>query len=181
MGMNRKKGTGSMSKGTHERAPGTWDADLTHGMIAQVGTVGAAQWVGPETIAYVQDHNGRADIYLTDPAGGLPLLLTVDRPKPPVFTGGFGSGYAVAPGAPEGGRGGTIVYTSPEDGKLYAVAAGGGQARRISEGKGATARRNSRPTGGSSPSSPIAARRPISRSSGAMATSGRAGSAVATR
>ena len=119
-----------MSEGTHERAPGTWDAGLTHGMIAQVRTVGAAQWVGPETIAYVQDHNGRADIYLTDPAGGLPLLLTADRPTTPVFTGGFGSGYAVAP------DGGTIVYTSPEDGKLYAVATGGGKARRISEGEG---------------------------------------------
>lgn len=111
-------------------APGKWEAGLTHGMIAQVRNVGAAQWVGAGQIAYLQDHNKRADIYLTDAAGGLPLLVTADRLPTPAFTGGFGSGFAVSP------DGGTIVYTSPEDGKLYAVAVGGGKARRLTEGEG---------------------------------------------
>lgn len=111
-------------------APGKWEAGLTHGMIAQVRNVGAAQWVGAGQIAYLQDHNKRADIYLTDAAGGLPLLVTADRQPTPAFTGGFGSGFAVSP------DGGTIVYTSPEDGKLYAVAVGGGKARRLTEGEG---------------------------------------------
>ncbi|HEY8598453.1 MAG TPA: prolyl oligopeptidase family serine peptidase, partial [Thermomicrobiales bacterium] len=111
-------------------APGKWEAGLTHGMIAQVRNAGAAQWVGTGQIAYLQDHNKRADIYLTDAAGGLPLLITADRQPTPAFTGGFGSGFAVSP------DGKTLVYTSPDDGKLYAVAARGGKARRLTEGEG---------------------------------------------
>jgi len=60
----------------------------------------------------------------------LPLLVTADRQPTLAFTGGFGSGFAVSP------DGGTIVYSSPEDGKLYAVAVGGGKARRLTEGEG---------------------------------------------
>lgn len=116
--------------GSNGTAPGKWEAGLTPAMIAQVGVVGAPRWVGAGQIAYVRDHNGRADLYVTDVAGGLPLLVTADRATTPVFTGGFGSGYAVAP------DGGTLVYTSPEDCKLYAVAATGGKARRITGGEG---------------------------------------------
>lgn len=112
------------------KAPGKWEAGLTPAMIAQVKVVGAPRWVGAGQIAYVQDHNQRADIYVTDAAGGLPLQVTADKATTPVFTGGFGSGYAVSP------DGGTLVYTSPDDGKLYAVSTGGGKARRITEGEG---------------------------------------------
>ena len=111
-------------------APGKWEAGLTHGMIAQVANVGAAQWAGAGRIVYVRDHNKRADLHAIDAAGGLPLLITADRQSTPVFTGGFGSGYAVSP------DGGIVVYTSPEDGKLYAVAIDGGKARRLTEGEG---------------------------------------------
>ena len=111
-------------------APGKWEAGLTPAMIAQVKVVGAPRWLGAGQIAYVQDHNQRADIYVTDAEGGLPLQITADRPPTPVFTGGFGSGYAVAP------DGGTIVYTSPEDGKLHAASTAGGKVRRITEGEG---------------------------------------------
>src|SRR4051812_17344243 len=112
------------------KAPGKWEAGLTPAMIAQVKVVGAPRWAGAGQIAYAQDHNQRSDIYVTDANGGLPLLATADRATTPVFTGGFGSGYAVSP------DGGTLVYTSPEDGKLYAVSIGGGKARRITDGEG---------------------------------------------
>ncbi|MFN8515513.1 MAG: S9 family peptidase [Chloroflexia bacterium] len=112
------------------KAPGKWEAQLTPAMIAQVKAVGAPHWIGAGQIAYVQDHNQRADLYLADATGGLPLQLTADRAPIPVFTGGLGGGYAVSP------DGGTIVYTSPEDGKLHAVAITGGKAKRITEGEG---------------------------------------------
>ena len=115
---------------TPAQAPGKWEARLTLRMFAQVKQVGAPRWLDDERVAYVQDHNGRADIYVTDTRGGLPLLVTADRAPTPLFTGGFGSGYAVSP------DGGTLVYTSPEDGKLYAVSSEGGKARRLTDGDG---------------------------------------------
>lgn len=115
---------------TKELAPGKWEAGLTPAMIAQVKVVGAPQWLDDGRIAYVQDHNQRADLYVVDAEGGLPLLVTADRQPTPVFTGGFGAGYAVSP------DGNTLVYTSPEDGKLYAVPADGGKAKRLTEGEG---------------------------------------------
>src|SRR5919206_57186 len=117
---------------TPAQAPGKWETRLTPRMFAQVKLVGAPRWLDDERVAYVQDHNGRADIYVTDTRGGLPLLVTADRAPTPLFTGGFGSGYAVSP------DGGTLVYTSPEDGKLYlrAVAADGGEPRVLADEPG---------------------------------------------
>src|SRR5262245_717070 len=131
VGRHSRGGESEMSSTTaNGKAPGKWEAGLTPAMIAQVKIVGAPQWAGAGQIAYVQDHNQRADIYIADARGGVPLLVTADRGSTPVFSGGFGSGYAVAP------DGGTLVYTSPEDGKLYAVSTGGGKARRITDGEG---------------------------------------------
>ena len=122
---------GTMTAGSAaKRPPGAWETRLSPAMFAQVRLVGAPRWLGSDRVAFVLDHNGRADIQVVNAEGGLPLLVTADRATTPVFTGGFGSGYAVAP------DGGTIVYTSPDDGKLYAVSAEGGRARRITEGEG---------------------------------------------
>ncbi len=143
---------GTPNMNTNERPPGKWEAGLTPALIAQVKTVGAPRWLDAGRIAYLQDHNQRADIYVTAAAGGLPLLVTADCQPTPAFTGGFGSGYAVAP------DGNTLVYTSPEDGKLYAVSASRAARRgRSPRAKGGMARRNSRPTARRSPSSPTAA------------------------
>jgi hypothetical protein len=108
--------------------PGKWDTTLTPPMIAQFHQVGAPRWLGEGTIAYIQNFNKRADIAVADATGGLPLIITADREPIPATTGGFGSGYTIAP------DGGTIVYTSADDGKLYTIAATGGKARRLRRG-----------------------------------------------
>jgi len=110
--------------------PGKWETTLTPAMIAQLRQVGAPRWLGAETIAYIQNFDKRADIVVADANGGLPLIITADREPIPATTGGFGSGYTIAP------DGGAIVYTSAEDGKLYTIAATGGRARRVAEGEG---------------------------------------------
>lgn len=120
----------SVPNSTREKVPGKWDTRLTPAMFAQVKQVGAPRWLDTNRLAYAQDHNARADLYVADAAGGLPLVITADRATTPIFTGGLGGGYAVAP------DGGTVVYTSPADGKLYAVAAEGGKARQVTTGAG---------------------------------------------
>lgn len=92
-------------------------------------------------VAYVQDYDQRADIWIVPTGGGLPLLATADAPCTPAFTGGAGAGFAWTPDSA------ALIYTSPEDGKLRRVSRDGGRAKKISEGEGGNASPNVAPNG----------------------------------
>ena len=72
------------------------ETDITPNLIAQMRIVGSplaspdGRWV-----AYVQDYNQRADIWVMPSGGGLPELVTADAPSTPAFTGGVGAGFVV--------------------------------------------------------------------------------------
>jgi dipeptidyl aminopeptidase/acylaminoacyl peptidase len=114
--------------------PGTWETDITPNLIAQMRIVGSplaspdGRWV-----AYVQDYNQRADIWVVPSGGGLPTLVTADAPSTPAFTGGVGAGFTWTPDSA------AIIYTAPDDGKLHRVSRDGGRSRVISEGHGGNA------------------------------------------
>ena len=127
---------------TIARRPGTWETEITANIIAQVRINGSPQ-ISPDGryVAYVQDYNQRADIWVVPTGGGIPLLVTADAPSTPAFTGGVGAGFAWTPDSA------SLIYTSPEDGKLRRVSRDGGKARIISEGAGGNASPSVAPNG----------------------------------
>ena len=124
------------------RRPGTWETEITANIIAQV-RINGSPLVSPDGryVAYVQDYNQRADIWVVPTSGGIPLLATADAPSTPAFTGGVGAGFAWTPDSAG------LIYTSPEDGKLRRVSRAGGKARKITEGEGGNASPSVAPNG----------------------------------
>lgn len=122
--------------------PGTWETDLSANIIAQMRVIGAPL-VSPDGryVAYVQDYNQRADIWVVPVGGGNALLATADAPCTPAFTGGAGAGFAWTPDSA------SLIYTTPDDGKLRRVSREGGRARKISEGEGGNASPSVAPNG----------------------------------
>jgi dipeptidyl aminopeptidase/acylaminoacyl peptidase len=127
---------------TAVQRPGTWETDLSANIIAQMRIIGAPL-VSPDGryVAYVQDYDQRADIWVVPTGGGIALLVTADAPCTPAFTGGAGAGFAWTPDSA------ALVYTSPEDGKLRRVSREGGRAKKISEGEGGNASPSVAPNG----------------------------------
>lgn len=132
----------SMLERTPQQRPGAWETEITPNLIAQMRLVGAplvspdGQW-----LAYVQDHNQRADIWVMPASGGIPRLVTADTPCTPTFTGGTGSGYAWTPDSA------ALVYTGADDGKLRRVPRAGGKSRAITDGQGVNASPSVAPDG----------------------------------
>ncbi|MGI8857404.1 MAG: S9 family peptidase [Thermomicrobiales bacterium] len=127
---------------TTAQRPGTWETDLSANIIAQMRVVGSPL-VSPDGryVAYVQDYNQRADIWVVPVGGGNALLATADAPCTPAFTGGAGAGFAWTPNSA------SLVYTSPDDGKLRRVSRDGGRARKVSDGEGGNASPSVAPNG----------------------------------
>ncbi len=117
--------------------PGTWESPFSANIIAQTRIVGSPL-ASPDGqfVAYVQDYNQRADIWVVPSSGGTPWLVTADAPSTPAFTGGVGAGFTWTPDSA------SLVYTSTDDGKLRLVSRTGGRAKKISEGEGGNASPN---------------------------------------
>jgi dipeptidyl aminopeptidase/acylaminoacyl peptidase len=132
----------SLLERTTTQRPGTWETDLSANIIAQM-RINGSPLISPDGryIAYVQDYDQRADIWVVPTVGGIPLLVTADAPCTPAFTGGAGAGFAWTPDSA------SLVYTSPEDGKLRRVSRDGGRAKKISEGEGGNASPSVAPNG----------------------------------
>ena len=121
----------SLLERTTVQRPGTWETDFSANIIAQM-RINGSPLVSPDGryVAYVQDYDQRADIWVVPTGGGIPLLVTADAPCTPAFTGGAGAGFAWTPDSA------SLVYTCPDDGKLRRVSREGGRARKISRGRG---------------------------------------------
>jgi dipeptidyl aminopeptidase/acylaminoacyl peptidase len=132
----------SLLERTTTQRPGTWETDLSANIIAQM-RINGSPLVSPDGryVAYVQDYDQRADIWVVPTGGGIPLLVTADAPSTPAFTGGAGAGFAWTPDSA------SLVYTSTEDGKLRRVSRDGGRAKKISEGEGGNASPSVAPNG----------------------------------
>lgn len=122
--------------------PGKWETPITANLIAQMRLVGSpvaspdGQW-----IAYVQDYNQRADLWVMPASGGIARLVTADMPSTPANTGSAGAGFAWTPDSA------SLIYTSANDGKLYRVSCDGGRATKISDGEGGNASPSVAPNG----------------------------------
>lgn len=114
--------------------PGTWASPFSANIIAQTRLIGSPL-ASPDGrfVAYVQDYNQRADLWVVPSGGGIPWLVTADAPCTPAFTGGVGAGFAWTPDSA------ALIYTAPDDGKLRRVSHDGGRAQKISEGEGGNA------------------------------------------
>lgn len=114
--------------------PGTWESPFSASMIAQTPVIGSPL-ASPDGrfVAFVRDYDQRADLWVVPAGGGMPSLVTADAPCTPAFTGGVGGGFAWTPDSE------SLIYTSPEDGKLRRVSRTGGRAKKISDGEGGNA------------------------------------------
>src|SRR5947209_814608 len=127
---------------TRDARPGTWESDFSANLIAQTRIIGAPL-VSPDgrAVAYVQDFDQRADLWIVPHDGGAATLVTADKSCTPAFTGSPGAGFAWTPDS------GALIYTSSEDGKLYRVPRAGGRATRITDGQGGNASPSIAPSG----------------------------------
>jgi len=127
---------------TQPRRPGTWESPFSANIIAQTRLIGSPL-VSPDGryVAYVQDYNQRADLWIVPSGGGIPWLVTADAPSTPALTGGVGAGFVWTPDSA------ALIYTAPDDGKLRRVAREGGRARKISDGEGGNASPSVAPDG----------------------------------
>ncbi len=121
---------------TNSLRPGFWPTELTANLIAAQPKMGSPA-ISPNGrwIAYVQDFDRRADIWLLPTGGGTARLISADAPStPPVprtpFSGSYGGGIAWTPDS-QG-----LIYTSEDDGKLHLVPWNGGRSKRITDGPG---------------------------------------------
>ena len=132
----------SMLDRTARQRPGMWESALSADLIAQMRIIGAPL-VSPDGrfVASIQDYNQRADIWITPRDGGLPTLVTADKPSTPAVTGSPGAGYAWMPDSAG------LIYTAPEDGKLHRVSRQGGRATRLTDGQGSNASPSVAPNG----------------------------------
>lgn len=132
----------SLFERTADQRPGTWETNLSANLIAQV-RINGSPLVSPDGrhVAYIQDYDQRADLWVVPAGGGIPLLVTADAPSTPAFTGGVGAGFVWAPDSA------SLIYTSPEDGKLRRVSRNGGRAAKISDGEGGNASPDVAPNG----------------------------------
>lgn len=114
--------------------PGMWETPLSASIISRVRLVGSPL-VSPDGryVAYVEDYNQRADLWVMPIGGGSARLVTADAPSTPAFTGGVGSGFTWTPDSA------ALLYTSTDDGKLHRVPRDGGKAPAITDGPGSNA------------------------------------------
>lgn len=114
--------------------PGTWASPFSANIIAQTRLIGSPL-ASPDGrfVAYVQDYNQRADLWVVPSGGGIPWLVTADAPCTPAFTGNVGAGFAWTRDSA------ALIYTAPDDGKLRRVSRDGGRAQKISDGEGGNA------------------------------------------
>ena len=122
-----------MSSERHwSREPGRWEPAFTPAAYAMIPT-NATPRPSPDGrfVAYSRGYDGRVDLMIVPIAGGIPLQLSDD----PAMQGPDPSQRQASSIAwtPDGR---TIVFASRNDGKLFAVPAHGGKARRIDEGPG---------------------------------------------
>ncbi len=128
----------SMLERTAQQRPGTWETEITPNLIAQMRLVNVplvspdGQW-----LAYVQDHNQRADLYVMPASGGTARLVTADAPATPAVIGG----YTWTPDSA------ALIYTSGDDGKLHRASRAGGKSRAITDGQGVNALPSVAPSG----------------------------------
>lgn len=113
--------------------PGAWEPRLSPRRYAHLQLIGSPR-LSPdgERIAFVGDVNGRADIFVVDRAGGVPVQVTAEHPAP-----GISGLYGAASGftwSPDGTR---IIYTTPDDGQLWSIGVDGDACRRVTSGPGA--------------------------------------------
>ncbi|MHB8647856.1 MAG: S9 family peptidase [Thermomicrobiales bacterium] len=122
--------------------PGTWESPFSANLIAQTRVLGSPL-ASPDGqfVAYIQDYNQRADLWVVPSGGGIPVLVTADAPSTPAFTGGVGAGFVWTPDSE------ALIYTSPDDGKLRRVARTGGRATKITDGEGGNASPSVAPDG----------------------------------
>jgi len=121
----------SLLERSRTRRPGTWDSPFSANLIAQTRVIGSPL-ASPDGgfVAYIQDYNQRADLWVVPSSGGTPLLATADMPCTPAFTGSVGAGFAWTADSA------ALIYTTAEDGKLRRVSHAGGRATKISDGEG---------------------------------------------
>ena len=124
----------SLLERTLSQRPGTWESPFSANLIAETRLIGSPL-ASPDGrfVAYVQDYNQRADLFVIPSSGGIPWLVTADAPCTPAVTGGVGAGFAWTPDSM------SLVYTSSADGKLRLVSRDGGRAKKISDGEGSHA------------------------------------------
>lgn len=113
--------------------PGAWEARLSPRRFAHLRTLGAPR-PSPDgqRIAFVEDYNGRADLFVVDRDGGVPVQVSAEHAAP-----GVSGLYGAAGGfdwSPDGRR---LVYTSPDDGHLWTVGIDGRDCRRVDNTQGA--------------------------------------------
>lgn len=113
--------------------PGAWDARLSPRRFAHLHQVGSPR-VSPDGthIAYIDDYNGRADIFVVDRSGGIPTQVTAEHAAP-----GISGLYGAASGMAWSPDSASIVYTSPDDGQLWSVTVDGRACRRVTDIPGA--------------------------------------------
>ncbi|HET9015462.1 MAG TPA: S9 family peptidase [Thermomicrobiaceae bacterium] len=121
--------------------PGAWDARLAPRRFARLPLVGGPR-LSPdgERVAYIQDVNGRADVFVVDRRSGVPVQVTAEHAAP-----GISGLYGAATGMDWTADGDGIVYTSPDDGHLYRSAVDGSRCTLITDLPGSQSQPSSSP------------------------------------
>ncbi|HLI52028.1 MAG TPA: S9 family peptidase [Thermomicrobiaceae bacterium] len=106
--------------------PGSWPAQLSPHRFAHLHAPGGPR-VSPDGrwIAFLRDHNGRADIWIVLREGGVPTQVTAEHSAPGGGPYGAAGGYCWSPDSRR------IAYTTPDGGHLWSIAIDGSDDREL--------------------------------------------------